>query len=100
MSYAQTLVTRPSDTVMILISDPYEGGNRAELLKRIWRIKGMGVNLITLLALNDDGAPAYDKDMAMAFAQMDIPTFATTPDAFPPLIGAALARRSLTDQRL
>jgi len=38
--------------------------------------------------------------MAMAFAQMDIPTFATTPDAFPPLIGAALARRSLTDQRL
>ena len=100
MSYAQTLVTRPSDTVMILISDLYEGGNRAELLKRIWRIKGMGVNLITLLAINDDGAPAYDKDMAMAFAQMDIPTFATTPDAFPPLIGAALARRSLTDQRL
>src|SRR3954469_16569740 len=60
LSYVQSLITRPEQTIVVLISDLIEGGVRDNLLKRAASIVGSGVNLITLLALSDDGAPVYD----------------------------------------
>lgn len=90
LAYCQQQTSKPQDTTMILITDLYEGGNSQQMLARAAEIKRQGVNLITLLALNDDGAPSYDKQHAQLFATLDIPTFACTPDAFPDLMAAAL----------
>ncbi|HRF59604.1 MAG TPA: VWA domain-containing protein [Fimbriimonadaceae bacterium] len=90
LRYAQGLVRAPSDTIMILISDLLEGGDNIKFLNRAAKIKQSGVNLICLLALSDEGAPAYDARNAAFLASIDIPTFACTPEAFPELMAKAI----------
>src|SRR5262249_51811441 len=76
LGYSQSLVRRPIDTIMLLISDLYEGGDQSELIKRAAAVVASGVRLIVLLALSDDGAPAYDHDNAAAFAALGCAVFA------------------------
>ncbi|MEV0454940.1 VWA domain-containing protein [Catellatospora methionotrophica] len=95
IAYCQGLITRPRDSIFILISDLYEGGVRAEMLRRVATMKAAGVQVIVLLALSDEGAPAYDHSNASALAAMGVPSFACTPDAFPELMAAAIERREL-----
>lgn len=93
VAYAQTLVRRSEETILILISDLFEGGNSQEMLKRIHSLAGAGVKIIALLALNDEGAPAFDHRHAAYLAQMDIPAFACTPDLFPDLMAQAIRKK-------
>ena len=95
LGYCQGLVTRPKDTIFVLISDLYEGGNNDEMLKRAAYLVGSGVQLIVLLALDDRGAPAYDRENAAKLAAMGAPVFACTPDLFPDMMAAAIKRSSL-----
>jgi Mg-chelatase subunit ChlD len=95
LGYAQSLVRGPSDTIMLLISDLYEGGDGMELIKRAAAIVASGVRLIVLLALSDDGAPAYDHDNAAAFAALGCAVFACTPEQFPPMMAAAIEGRDV-----
>ncbi|MDM7853678.1 VWA domain-containing protein [Cellulomonas alba] len=92
IAYCQTLVSRPADTLFILISDLIEGGVRDEMLRRAGELTASGAQVIALLALSDSGAPAYDHDNAAALAAMGIPAFACTPDRFPELLAIALSR--------
>lgn len=95
IAYAQGLVTRPRETILLLISDLYEGGAREEMLRRIAALTASGVQVIGLLALSDEGAPDYDADNAAALAALGVPAFACTPDVFPELMAAAIERRDL-----
>lgn len=95
VGYVETLIARPNETIVVLISDLFEGGNKSQLKKKLLRLKGMGVNLIALLALNDDGAPAFDPDLAAFMAQIDAPAFACTPDQFPEVMALALNHGNL-----
>lgn len=97
LTYCQGLIERPEQTILVLISDLIEGGVRENLLKRAASIISSGVNMLTLLALNDDGAPMYDHENAAAMAALGSPAFACTPDLFPDLMAAAIQRRSITD---
>jgi Mg-chelatase subunit ChlD len=97
LGYAQGLVTRPRDAIFVLITDLYEGGSREEMLRRIAAMTAAGVQVVVLLSLSDDGAPAYDHDNAAALAALGVPAFACTPDAFPELMAAAIERRDLRD---
>jgi Mg-chelatase subunit ChlD len=90
LAYAQTLITRPRDTIFVLVSDLLEGGVREQMLSRVAAMTGAGVQVIALLALSDDGAPSYDADNAAALAQLGVPAFACTPDAFPDLLAVAI----------
>ncbi|WP_280451047.1 VWA domain-containing protein, partial [Nocardia cyriacigeorgica] len=56
----------PEETLFVLISDLYEGGIRDDMLRRVNALKESGVQVLVLLALPDDGAPAYDHDNAAA----------------------------------
>jgi Mg-chelatase subunit ChlD len=95
LAYAQQLVHRPADTILLLISDLYEGGDSEALLKRAAAIVASGVRLIVLLALSDDGAPAYDHANAAALAALGCPVFACTPEQFPSLMAAAIEGRDI-----
>jgi Mg-chelatase subunit ChlD len=90
IGYSQTLITRPRDTIFVLISDLFEGGVQAEMLARMAALKAAGVQVVVLLALSDDGAPAFDKDNAAVLAELGVPAFACTPDAFPDLLATAI----------
>ena len=80
--YGQQLIERPRDTIVVLITDLYEGGDRPQLLTRLATMQRDGVKPIVLLALNDEGAPAYDRKLAEEIGGMDIPVFASTPEEF------------------
>lgn len=95
LSYCQGLIRRPEETILVLISDLYEGGNREAMLKRVASLVNSGVQMITLLALSDDGAPYFDHSNAAKFAALGIPAFACTPDKFADLMAAAIQRQDM-----
>lgn len=95
LAYCQSRITRPAETVVVLISDLYEGGIRDEMLKRVAAMKASGVQFVALLALSDEGAPAYDREHAAALAALGAPAFACTPDLFPEVMAAAIEKRPL-----
>jgi Mg-chelatase subunit ChlD len=92
LGYCRQLVSRPQDTVLLLISDLYEGGAPMQMLRRIAELSRAGVQVVVLLALSDSGAPSYDHEHAAALAELGVPAFACTPDQFPDLLAVALSR--------
>lgn len=95
LTYCQGVITRPQDTVLVLVTDLYEGGDAREMRKKFVSLVNSGVQLIVLPALNDDGAPSYDKNHAEFLANIGVPTFACTPDKFPDLMAVALSKQDL-----
>ncbi|UJB67670.1 VWA domain-containing protein [Acaryochloris sp. 'Moss Beach'] len=95
LSYCQGLIRKPEETILVLISDLYEGGNREAMLKRVASLVNSGVQMVTLLALSDDGAPYFDHSNAAKFASLGIPAFACTPDKFADLMAAAIQRQDI-----
>jgi Mg-chelatase subunit ChlD len=96
LAYCESLVERPADTVLVLISDLFEGGIAEEMLRRSASLADSGVTMVALLALSDSGRPAYDAEHAAALAGIGIPAFACTPDLFPDLMAAAIERRDIS----
>jgi len=95
LDYCQSRVTAPSRTILVLISDLFEGGNRESMLRRAAHLAASGVRMIALLALSDEGKPCWDHDVANALAGFGIPAFACTPDRFPELMARAIEGRDL-----
>ncbi len=95
LTYCKQLITRPTDTVLVLITDLYEGGDQTKMRKRAVELVSAGVQVVVLLALNDQGAPFYDHENAQYFSNLGIPVFACTPDKFPDLMAAALSKQDI-----
>jgi hypothetical protein len=95
LTYCQQIITRPADTVLVLITDLFEGGNDNNMRRRAAELTAAGVQVVVLLALNDDGAPAYDHGNAQYLATLGIPVFACTPDKFPDLMAATLSKQDI-----
>lgn len=95
VKYCEARLDRPQETVFILITDLYEGGDSKALMNRVSYLVESGVQFITLLALSDEGAPWFNHRLATAFAELQVPTFACTPDQFPDLMAAALQKQNI-----
>ncbi|WNG19231.1 VWA domain-containing protein [Cystobacter fuscus] len=95
LGYCQQIITRPAQTILVLVTDLYEGGNAQRMLQRAAALVQSGVTVVCLLALSDQGTPSHDPHHAAHFAALGIPTFACTPDLFPELMAAALQRKDL-----
>ena len=95
LKFCRQKITRPEDTIFILVSDLYEGGDAKQMLKQAAEMVNSGIQMIALLALSDEGAPFYDANHATLFSQMGIPTFACTPDQFPDIMAAAIEKRDI-----
>lgn len=97
LTYCKTLINRPEETILILISDLYEGANYQKLLSTAKIIKDSGVNFISILALNDEGAGIFDKKCSSDFIKIGIPSFACTPELFPDLISIAINKGNVLE---
>jgi predicted metal-dependent peptidase len=95
VGYCQSLVTRPADTVLVLVTDLFEGGDADQLRARLGGLVGSGVTVVCLLALSDDGAPASNHELAAELAALGVACFACTPGRFPDLMAAALEGRDV-----
>jgi Mg-chelatase subunit ChlD len=96
LSYCQQLITRPTDTILVLVTDLYEGGNEREMIKRAAALKAAGVTVVVLLALSDEGSPSFDRRVAEQLSALGIPSFACTPAKFPELMAAAIQGQKLS----
>jgi VWA domain-containing protein len=95
LTYCKQIITKPNDTVLVLITDLYEGGSVEGMRKRAVELVAAGVQVVVLLALNDEGAPSYDHGNAQFLSNLGIPVFACTPDKFPDLMAAALSKQDI-----
>ena len=95
VAYAQSRVRDPRNAIMVLISDLYEGGLSARLVARVQELLASGIQFIVLLALSDEGKPAYDRALAAKLVALGAPCFACTPNQFPGLMAAAIKREDI-----
>lgn len=95
VGYCQSLIRDPANTILVLISDLFEGGVEEGLLRRANDLVQSGVQFITLLALADGGAPSYDHMLAAKLATFGVPSFACTPDLFPDMMASAIKREDI-----
>jgi Mg-chelatase subunit ChlD len=79
MQYAMQLVDNPKRTIVVLISDFFEGGYVARLLDITKRMTESGVTLLGLAALNKDAEPIYNKELAQAMVELGAHVGAMTP---------------------
>lgn len=96
VGYCQSILSRPQESILVLISDLYEGGVERSLLQRANELVQSGVQFITLLALSDEGAPAFDAGLAAKLSALGVPSFACTPDRFPALMAAAIRKEDVS----
>ena len=102
VAYCQTLITRPADTIFVLLSDLLEGG----LARRAHNAHGVagrsGRRSGGIAGAERRRLPAYDHQMAAALASIGVAAFACTPTCSPTSwrrpSSAATSARSASDQ--
>ncbi len=95
VAYCEQFIKEPKNTLFILITDLFEGGNQAQLVRRMEEMVASGVRAMCLLALNDSGKPCFDEGLARKLAALGIPCFACTPQRLPELLEGALRGANL-----
>lgn len=94
VAYAQAnLIERPERTLLILITDLFEGGNRQELIGRMRQLRESHVKVLCLLALSNGGAPTFDHELARELTLLDIPCFGCTPKLLVEVVERVLQRQ-------
>lgn len=79
MAYASTLVEAPRRTIVVLITDFFEGGNPQRLLNVAHGMIESGVTLLGLAALDSRADPNYDRALAGQLVSMGAHVGAMTP---------------------
>jgi Mg-chelatase subunit ChlD len=79
LTYAATLVDNPRRTIVVLITDFYEGAPHNQLLTATRRLTESGVSLLGLAALDANANPNYDREMAEKMVRLGAHVAAMTP---------------------
>ncbi|MDE6781450.1 MAG: VWA domain-containing protein [Ruminococcus sp.] len=87
LGYCETLITTPSHTSVILVTDLYEGAVQSRLLNISRNIIESGAKLNFLTALDEEARPAYDRNLGQILANMGAFVGALTPDQLGDYIG-------------
>ncbi len=90
VTYCQGLVHDPHKTILILITDLFEGGNAKDLVGRMETLASDGVRAMVMLALSDSGVPCYDENLAKRLRNFGIPCFGCTPGLLPDFLAGAI----------
>ncbi len=80
LKYCEKLIDFPYRTMVILITDLYEGGGYQNLYGVSRGIMESGAKLLVLTALDMDATPNYDKNAARVLAGMGAHVAAMTPE--------------------
>jgi hypothetical protein len=79
LAYAATLVNNPRQTIVVLITDFYEGGPVERLLGVTRGLIESGVTLLGLAALDEVAEPCYDRGLAARMVALGAHVGAMTP---------------------
>lgn len=79
VAYCSGLVEQPSKTIVVLVTDFYEGGDASRLVALVKQLSGSGVQVWGLTALDQQAQPVFDRDVAERCAQAGAQIAAVTP---------------------
>lgn len=79
LDYAQTKVSNPQKTIVVLVSDLYDGYDYKQMYHRVYDIIEMGAKMFVLPALDFEAAGSYDKNAAQKMANLGADVAAITP---------------------
>jgi hypothetical protein len=97
VAYVQErFIERPERTLFVLVTDLFEGGDRAPLLGRLRQLADARVKTLVLLALSDQGKPSYDHETARQIGALGIPCFGCTPRLLVRVVEKAMRGEDLT----
>lgn len=90
LSYCETLIENPHRTLVVLVSDLYEGGGYQNLFSVCKGIIEGGSRLLALTALDRNANPNYDRRVAAALAELGAFVGAMTPEKLAEHVGRML----------
>jgi Mg-chelatase subunit ChlD len=90
LQYCETLVRTPTRTIVVLVTDFFEGSDPAMMLGTIKRLCEAGVRVIGLAALDAVAQPAYDRQMAERCVAAGAEVAALTPQRLAQWLGQIL----------
>ncbi|MEU8382422.1 DUF5682 family protein [Streptosporangium sp. NPDC048865] len=90
LAHARSLVTVPSRTLVVVVSDFEEGGPLGGLLGEVRSLVSSGVHLLGCAALDDSGAPRYSVPVARQLVAAGMPVAALSPLALARWVGDRL----------
>jgi Mg-chelatase subunit ChlD len=88
--YCEQLVSQPRRTILVLVTDFCEGADPRELVAAVRRLRGAGVRLLGLAALDATAAPFYDARTAGQLAAEGMEVAALTPERLAHWLAAAM----------
>ncbi len=80
LGYCERLVQYPGRTVVVLVTDFYEGGPARGLLVAVRRLREAGVRVLGLAALDAEAQPCYDRALAEECVAAGAEVAAMTPE--------------------
>lgn len=80
VAYSEQLVREPAKTIVVLITDFYEGGSERNLINKIGEMSQSGVRMIGLGALGYDARPDYCKQTAKKCRKAGMDILVCTPE--------------------
>jgi Mg-chelatase subunit ChlD len=90
LGYCQTLVNHPNKTMLVLVTDFFEGGTPGTMLTAIHQLRESGVRVLGLAALDEKSEPVYDREMAQRCVDAGAEVAALTPQRLAEWIGRIL----------
>jgi uncharacterized protein with von Willebrand factor type A (vWA) domain len=85
--YGQQLVREPVRTIVVLITDFYEGRDERDLIRQVRTMADSGVRMIGLGALGYDAHPAYNKTTAGKCRKAGMDILVCTPEKLAECMG-------------
>ena len=91
LRYCETLIEAPARTIVVLVSDLYEGVSQANMYGAVKDIVESGARLVALTALDRQADPVYDRNAAEKMARLGAHVGAMTPEQLAEWMGKIIA---------
>lgn len=87
LQYVQGLIREPARSIVVLITDFYEGRDEADLVAQVRQLAEAGVRLVGLGALGYDARPAYNQATAKKLRKEGMDILVCTPERLAECMG-------------
>lgn len=79
LDYAASKITQPTKTIVVLVSDLFDGYDYRQMYRRVYDIVETGANMFVLPALDFDASGRYDRNAAQKMTDLGAQVAAITP---------------------
>jgi Mg-chelatase subunit ChlD len=90
--YGADLVDAPRRAIVAIVSDFYEGGDDAALVRTVAGLAGQGTHVLCLAALDEEATPDYDRELGQRLADVGAHVGAMTPGHLAEFVAERIGR--------